>query len=116
VFPCHLFLKSFYPGFLELGDHPAFLAHQVVVMRHEVVLIPLQPIPEIKLFCVAKPCQKFYGAVNRRISDGTVPPADGMGKFLDRHVGSRSEKYFDHLCTAFAPLSADRGDLGLDPL
>jgi hypothetical protein len=116
VFLRHLFLEGFDLWFLEFEDHPAFLAHQMVVMGHEVTLIPLQPVPEIKFFYVFKPGKKFHRSVNRRISHGTVPLSNGVGEFFHGNVRSCPEKGFHHLCPAFASLPADCRNFCVDSL
>jgi len=88
----------------------------MVVMSHEVTLIPLQPVPEIELLCVVKPGKKFHRSVNRRMSHGTVPLADGPGEFFHGHMRTRPEKGFHHLCPAFASLPADCRNFLVDSL
>jgi hypothetical protein len=113
VFFRHLFLKGFDPRFLELGDHSAFLAYQVVMVRHEIALVPLEPVPEIELFRIAESCEKFHRAVDGRGSDGTVPLPDGMGELFHGHMRSRPEEDLDHPCPAFASFPSDRRDFGV---
>jgi len=112
----HLLLKGFDPGFLELENRSAFLAHQVVVVRLEVAFVPLVPVPEIKFLRVVKPCQKFHCAVDRCETDGTVLLPDGMGEFLDSYMRSRSEEDLDYLCPASASLPAGGNNFLVDPL
>ena len=109
----HLFLKGFDPRFLELGDHAAFLAYQVVMVRHEIALVPLEPVPEIELFRIAESCEKFHRAVDRRVSDGTVLLPDGMGELFPGHMRSRPEEDLDYPCPALASFPSDRRDLGV---
>lgn len=112
----HLLLKGFDPGFLELENRSAFLAHQVVVVRLEVAFVPLEPVPEIKFLRVVKTCQKFHCAVDRCGTDGAVPLPDGMGEFFDSDMRSRSEEDLDYLCPASASLPADSYNFLVDPL
>ncbi len=116
MFLRHLLLEGFDPWFLEFEDRPALLAHEMVVMGPEVTLVPFQPVPEIELFYVIKPGKKFHRSVNRRISHGTVPLADGVGKFFHGHVRPRLEKGFHHLFPAFASLPADCRNFRVDSL
>jgi hypothetical protein len=112
----HLLLKGFDPGFIEFENRPAFLAHQVIVVRLEVAFVPLEPVPEIKFLRVVKLCQKFHCAVDGSRTDGTIPLPDGMGEFLYSYMRSRSEEDLDYLRPASASFSADGNNFPVDPL
>lgn len=84
---CDALLQLLDQGFLELGDLPAVLADQVIVVRTFVgELVPCQAVAEMELVGDAALAQHAHCSVDGRVADSPIDGSDELKQLFDREV------------------------------